>query len=59
MDLLLPKPVHPKFPMVSREILFKNALEDSNGLHRIRKLDKEDLGEIWGMCNQAGEHIEL
>ena len=51
--------VHPKFPMVSRKQLFQNALEDANSFRRTRKLDTDDLGEIWGMCNQAGEYIML
>ena len=45
--------------MVSRKQLFQNALEDANSFRRTRKLDTDDLGEIWGMCNQAGEYVML
>ena len=41
------------------EILFQNALEDAMRPVRSKKIDTEDLGEIHGVCNSAGEYVEM
>ena len=36
-----------------------NALEDAQRKRRLKKLDPNDLGEIHGVLNNAGERIDL
>ena len=39
--------------------MIDNALEDAQRKRRLEKLDPNDLGEIHGVLNNAGERIDL
>ena len=45
--------------LIPREIIFQNALEDARRNIRQVKIDPDDYGEIWGICNSTGEYLEM
>lgn len=42
-----------------RERLYEHALGDVLAPRRPARLDPDDAGSIWGICNQSGQHVRL
>ena len=44
-------------PEVTKEDTLEEALQDALSRKRKKKLDPEDMGEVWGIINHAGEKV--
>ena len=45
--------------MIDQERLLKNALEDAMSNRRQKKIDPDDMGQIWGLLNSCDEYVKL